>query len=948
LAIRVTLSSLFGSAIGLLERESELTELGALVEGVRAGQGAALVVEGVGGIGKTRLLEAAVAGAEEAGSLVLAARGHELEREVGYGVVRQLFEGPLSRAAGAERDELLTGAAGLALAALEPAAGVRTLDPGSTLHGLYWLAANLAERRPCLLVVDDTQWADPPSLRFLLYLVRRLQGLRLAVLVAVRPGEPGADQELLGALLAEEGVRIVRPGPLSGAATAALLEAEVGRAPEDPFAAACLESTGGNPFLLVELIGALREERLEPTTSNAARVSELSPASVERLVSLRLRRLGAAAGSVARATAVLGADAAPRHAAALANLGERAVAQAIDQLQAAGIVGSTSPLAFRHPLLRQAVYGDIRGAERALAHARAARLLHDEGAPLEHIAGQLLAAEERGDRWAVDLLRQAARRALAGGAAQAAVVYLRRAVAEPAPADTQAALLGELGTAELQAGKAEGLDTLEAAIERLTDPRERALAVLDWARGATGDPARLSRAVPALETALEGIRGSDRELELRLEAQLAFMARFDLRSEPRLRRRISVLAEQLEGNTPAEQLVLAAAVGLEPAGRARSAAEAAELAQRALTGELLAEMAPLGSVAMVLLYADRLDTLERVASDALAAARATGSVGGFVLATALLASLAFNRGELRETEAQASAGYELAETNEVRRPPLLALRIHVLLEQGRHDDAERLLVDGGATDVLPEVSYYNLLLYARGRLRLAQGSSDDGLADLLDLGRRYERFGIRRPIPAWRSSAAIALAASGERKEALRLAEEELELARLWDTPRTIGVALRTLGLLERKNSSLDLLRQATEVLNDSPARLERAHTLAELGAALAHSGRTAQARSPLERAMDLAHECGADALAERSRDELRALGYRPRRFARTGAESLTPSQRRVAEMAATGMTNREIAQALFVSTSTIETHLRHTYQKLGVDGRGALADSLRAASANT
>jgi DNA-binding CsgD family transcriptional regulator/tetratricopeptide (TPR) repeat protein len=626
----------------------------------------------------------------------------------------------------------------------------------------------------------------------------------------------------------------------------------------------------------------------------------------------------------------------------LTELGERAVAAAIDQLQAAGIVGSTSPLAFRHPVLRQAVYGEIPGAERALAHARAARLLHDEGAPLEHVAGQLLAAEARGDRCTVDLLRQAAGRALAGGAAQAAVVYLRRAVAEPAPADEQASLSRELGSAELRAGKAEGLDTLEAAIERLDDPRERALAVLAWVRGATGDPARLSRAVPLLETALESVRDSDRELELRLEAQLAFMARFDLRSEPRLRRRISVLAEQLEGNTPAEQLVLAAAVGLEPAGRARSAAEAAVLAQRALTGELLAEMAPLGSVAMVLLYADRLDALERVASDALAASRATGSVAGFVLATALLASLAFSRGELPETEAHATAGYELAETNEVRRPPLLALLIHVLLEQGRHGDAERLLIDGGATGELPEVSYYNLLLYARGLLRLAQGAANDGLADLLELGRRYERFGIQRPIPAWRSTAAIALGARGERQEALRLAREELELARLWDTPRTIGVALRALGLLERKNSGLDLLRQAADLLNDSPARLELAHTVAELGAALAQAGRTAQARSPLERAMDLAHECGANALAERARNELRALGYRPRRFATTGAESLTASERRVAEMAATGMTNREIAQALFVSTSTVETHLRHTYQKLDIDGRGALAESLR------
>jgi DNA-binding CsgD family transcriptional regulator len=644
---------------------------------------------------------------------------------------------------------------------------------------------------------------------------------------------------------------------------------------------------------------------------------------------------------------VLDVDAVPRRAAVLAELGERAVAEAADQLRAVGILAPTGPLAFAHPLLRQAVYGQIPAAERALAHARAARLLHEEGASLERVAGQLLAAEERGDPWAVDVLRQAARRALAGGAPQAAVVYLRRALAEPPSTQVQARLLRELGSAELRAGRAEGVDRLEAAIERLEDPRERALAVLDWAKGATGDPGRLSGAVSILERAIENVRGSDRELELRLEAQLALVARVDLRSEPRARRRIYELAKRLNGDSHGERLVMAAASGLERAGRARSAAEAADLAQRALTGELLAAEGGLGAVAMMLVYADRLDALERVASDALAAARAAGSVGTFVFATALLGEVAFNRGELAEAEAQATAGYELADANEIRRPPLLALLIHVLLEQGRHDDAERMLIEGKATGELPEVSYYNLLLYARGLLRLARGAADEGLADLLDLGRRYERFGIQRPIPSWRSSAAIALAARGERVQALRLARDELELARRWDTPRTIGVALRGLGLVERHDAGLDRLQQAADLLKHSPARLEHAHTLALLGTRLAQAGRSAQARLPLEQAMDLAHACGATTLADNARSELRALGYRPRRFATTGAEALTAGERRVAEMAATGMTNREIAQALFVSTSTVETHLRHAYQKLGIARRCALRDSLPTPAAN-
>jgi DNA-binding CsgD family transcriptional regulator len=201
------------------------------------------------------------------------------------------------------------------------------------------------------------------------------------------------------------------------------------------------------------------------------------------------------------------------------------------------------------------------------------------------------------------------------------------------------------------------------------------------------------------------------------------------------------------------------------------------------------------------------------------------------------------------------------------------------------------------------------------------------------------------PDPArlwWRSLKAVALDRLGRRGEAIELAREELAVTRAFGAPWALGRTLRVLGALEG-DEGLDMLREAVDVLEGSTARLEHAKALAALGSGLRRARRPSEAREPLRRALELAGACGAAPVSELARSELRAAGSRPRRDALRGVGSLTPSERRVADLAATGRTNRDIAQELYVTPKTVEVHLSNAYRKLGIGSRRELGGALAA-----
>src|SRR4051812_39203857 len=381
----------------LLERDAELGRLGALLGDAGEGRGGVVLIEGPPGIGKTGLLDAARIQARALGATTLAARASELDRDFPFAVVRQLLE-PLVTA----RPGLLRGTAANAAALVGEApagAPVPESDPSwAHFHALYWLVANLAEDDGAVaLAIDDVHWADASSLRFLQFLAPRLGELPVLLVLAARPSEPGADRRALDALAVDPLTVVVRPAPLSASAIAAVIRCALGDTPAAAFSDACRQATGGNPFLLRELLRELAADGLAPTAERAPLVRQLAPPTVARAVLLRLARLGDDAGALARAVAVLGDGTSVHRAATLACLDADRADEAATALASAAILNEARPLAFAHPVLRSAVYGDIGAGERSRAHGRAAALLAGEGAGADVQAVHLLATEPAGD-----------------------------------------------------------------------------------------------------------------------------------------------------------------------------------------------------------------------------------------------------------------------------------------------------------------------------------------------------------------------------------------------------------------------------------------------------------------------------------------------------------------------------------------------------------------------
>src|SRR4051812_30024240 len=356
---------------GLLERDREVAALDRLIDEAEKGHGHVALIEGPAGIGKSRLL--AEARERAAGRMtVLTARCSELERDFSFGAVRQLFEEAAREPE--RRQRLLAGAAAPVEGVL---GGGADAAEGSfaVLHGLYWATLNLAEERPVLLAIDDLQWSDRPTLRFVAYLARRLEGAPVLVAATLRSTDPGTDPTLLSEIAGDPLCEAVRPGPLGEASVAELVRARLDADADPLFSAACQEATGGNPLLLRQLVAALEDDGVSPTAASAALVREIGPRAVSRTVLLRISRLPEETVAVARAVAVLGESSALPAVARLTGLDEATVARAAGELARADILRPEPPLGFVHPLVRDAVYGDMPAAERELEHGRAADVL---------------------------------------------------------------------------------------------------------------------------------------------------------------------------------------------------------------------------------------------------------------------------------------------------------------------------------------------------------------------------------------------------------------------------------------------------------------------------------------------------------------------------------------------------------------------------------------------
>jgi DNA-binding CsgD family transcriptional regulator len=926
----------------LLEREREVASLEGLIERVAADGAAVGLIEGSAGIGKSRLLAELQARAAAEGFRVLAARGSALEREFTFGAVRQLFEPLLADPAG--RDRLLDGAAAAAepvFAVLDDAGEERVADVSfAALHGLYWLTANVAAEST-LVAIDDLHWCDPPSLRFFAYLASRLEGLPILLAGALRPSELGGSEALIDEIARAPSAVFVRPDPLSQAAVRELVEGRLGSAPDEAFVAACHVATGGNPLLLDQLLASLLADGVQPDADHVPLVRDIGPRAVSRTVLSRLGRLPGEAVEVARAVAVLGDRADLPAIAALAGLDEPEVGEAADGLVGADILRPQVPLTFVHPLVRDAVYEDLPPARRELQHAQAAEVLREVGASDEQVAAHALLTAGRGQSWIVDCLLEAARTATRRGAADSAVAYLRRALEEPPPPERWTEVVLELGVAEALVQGDAAVEHLREAYAQIDDPVRKAKVALLLG----GQLAWISteESVAVFERAIEDLAGADLELERLLEAGLIENALTDPGQHGDISRRFEEIRRHATGDATVGERMLLALLAFHDARACRPAADAVPLARRALAGGTLLgpEVAagPLLLACTVLTMADQEDALAFY-DDALSEAHRRGSMFGFAVVKLHRAQTHAVRGELEEAETEGGEALRAFETWSLGTSTpyailLAAFLSDALMEQGKLEEAGAALARAEVDETMPESTLARAFFASRGRLRMLRGDHASALEDLLEAGRRFEAIGGRNPalIP-WRSQAALALLQLGDPDRARRLAAEELGLARTWGAPRALGAALRAMGELEH-------LREAVEVLSGSPARLEHAKALAALGAALRRAGSRSEAREPLREALDLAERCGALTLVERTREELVATGARPRHTARHGVDALTPSELRVARLAADGHSNREIAQTLFVTIRTVEMHLTHAYQKLEIGSRRQLAQAL-------
>ena len=934
----------------LLERERELAELDAAIAAACSGEGSLVAIEAPAGLGKTRLLHAARERGLAAGMQVLAARATELERDFPFALVRQLFEPALAPLDETARETLLEGAAGAARGALGLGPGDAAPDTFAVLHGLYWLTAALAEQRPLLLAVDDAHWSDAASLDALGFLLPRLEELPLLLVLACRPNEADAASSL-ARIATDPLARRLTPRALSPMAAGALLAEQLGQPPEAAFAATCHEVSGGNPFLLCELVRTIATEEIDPAGREAPRVLELAPERVSRTVHVRLARLSPEAQAVARTVVVLGDDADHPLVAALAALDEAVVARAADELRAASILDPDPALRFIHPLVHTALDAELPAGERVAAHARAVELLRARGVGAQQLATHLLATDPCGDCATAETLLEAARSALAAGAPHSALAYLTRALREPPPNDLRPRVLSSLITAGIRASDrsvfAAVLPEVLEALEANPALRVRwggKLTIWMILNGRSDD------ALPLLERTIEtaGEQG-DVEAAFRLEAQLNLLAR---RSLPAARGRLLPYVDRIPPDSGSGRL--AAALESEWHAFDGTADDAIAAARRALAreGRIFVEQPEFfspGRPVLALIQADELDEAQSAAAQALAYARQRGATPELIAALWMNGGVAWARGDLAAAEADVRQALEIARLGRlsIAEPVVRALLASVLVLRGEHDAADAELETAGLGGVpasarIMPVFAFSIVLAARGQLRLEQGRLEEAAADLLELDRLSKGWGVLGAFaPPARICAARALVAIGERERARAKAEAALAHARRWGAPTLLGYALRTVAMTTDGDERLAALEEGAAVLEGSPSRLVRAEALADLGAALRRGGRRADARPLLREALELARRCGAAALAHRAYDELAATGERVRRYTPIGVESLTPSERRVAELAANGMTNRQIAQTLFVTVKTIETHLAAVYDKLGIRSRQQLPAAL-------
>lgn len=909
-------------------RSGELAALFACAEAANAGRAGCVVVRGNTGIGKTALIDSFRRDGRLRGATVLHTTGRAERATTEYGAVRELF-GP-----GAEAERV----------------------PPRT----EWLASTLMARGPLVIVVDDAQWCDGPSLRWLESLIRRTESARLLTVLAWGASGTGPARSALARIVQHPGTRLVGLGPVAEEQVAETVEGILGEAPEPPFTWRCAALSDGNPLLLRRILLRLRRAGVRPEARSVGQVDaawrEVHAASVRA----HLRGLTETELRVVRAAAVLdwsdcppsataggtGQVASAERVGALAGVRPRLVSTVLDGHRDDELLSVDGEEAFHAAVLAATPAGEL-----VRLRTRAARLLNDEGFASAEVAKHLLPLPRLDEGWMLGALRDAAERAGRTGPRSAAVPYLRRLMeAEPEETGRVRTAL-ELAGALAATHPADALDALRSLLDQTRDVRLRASVAVQFAMTAlaAGDAAAalavLSRTLdrPAAEP---GADAEDRALRGTIELAALAAGLHRPSAFPAVRERAR--AALREEPTPAGSGGLLARALL-VAVEGESAREAVDLVGRAVRAEGPAPRDWMRArAAQVLHLADEpgmaLEMLDLAMTDD----------SGCLPRWSLLAERSMVR--LRLGDVPGAALDARAALEAVEHPgqggsalPFVAWGC-VRLEQADTEAAETML-DRVASSHLDHTLLGRIpYLMARARIRLGRGDAEGALACALRCEHGLAEAGLDgRPWAPWRPLAATALVRLGRTAEAAELAAEARELADRWGTPYAIGHALLAAGTAADGDRRTAFLTGAVEALSRSQARLDRARAELLLGGHLARSGDTAGARRHLGRAHETARRCGSPALTAGVRAALAAAGLTgPGPGPRTGAAArprpcpLSGIERQVAGAAAGGATNQEIAETLFIARRTVEMHLTSVYRKLGLGGRADLPDALR------
>ena len=792
-----------------------------------------------------------------------------------------------------------------------------------------------------LLAVDDVQWADVESLGFLGHLALRLEELPIVLLVALRSLTEATSEELSG-LLRTASAGHLRPGPLSEDAVAEMT-GEALDAPVDPaFAAACHRATGGNPLLVRELLREISAQSVAPTAEFAGHVEALRPQAIADVVLLRLARLAPAARDLARAVAILGDGIRVASAAHLADLRLETAGEAASELMAAEILERNETLRFIHPLVRAAVEGQVTPHERQAAHARAAAILEDDGVGPERVAAHILATAPGDFPDAAQTLRAAMRDAAARGGTAAATRYGARALAEPITPTERATLLVELGVLEKRADGAAAVAHLEEAVRLAAEPaaRARAATELGWGHILTN---AYPEAVERFETALATQPLPD-ELADRARAGILAAAIIEPDSVGAAPDALADARRRAEAHPSAGRGMLAASVAYLDARAGHERLATMDRARAALAaGDPVDEESAMAEAfaGLTLTAGERPDEAFRVWDAAHARAQRTRlavrSAGGVLLpgrraaqgrrsarCRARCAGRHRPRRDLRPDRTELHPCAPRGGAAGTRGP-----------HRGRSGPRQDRHLDRRQASLRPQdprgarLCAPGARATGRGRARVHRAR-----AAVLRHGRAQPRHGLLAGGrgPGHRAGRAARGTAAGRcrgRRVARRGARQVRSDAPCgWPRSSARPARATRRSWSPKRCSARPPRGWSWPRPCASSARLERRA-----------KHRTA-AREPLREALALSASCGADGLTERVRAELLASGVHVRGGG-ASRDVLTASEERIAGMAANGQSNREIAQALFVTLKTVETHLSHCYAKLGVRSRHDLTSAL-------